>query len=187
MAGGNWQAAPAELDDAALVEVLVNIYKAHYQDAFADELLINHALPVEVRALRKIEGWSVCLLLTPWMLARLYIPDGDPGIPIPPDWGMREREGMSNTVIGPPLEFELLGSRQKAHINYHPELGHYLLLPLIQSLEKYATAKEVYEAWNQVIEIRDENIKKMNRRCKLQGEISRREFFCGRQANQSAI
>jgi hypothetical protein len=175
-----WQLTPQELEeDEALKQAVIDVHEAIYRDYFLDELLVNHQLPIEVRALRRAEGWRLLLLLTPWMLVRLYLPDTAPEIPIPDNWSGEQRRNAPHIVIGPGVTFELLGTQQKAHLNYHPRLGHYLMLPLIQSMENFASPDEVYSAWNEVIKTRDENVKKLKRHCDWQEEVSRREFFRG--------
>jgi hypothetical protein len=44
-------------------------------------------------------------------------------------------------------------------------------------MKPYPSADAVFEAWSQVIRIRDENMEKAKRDCPLQKEISRRELF----------
>ena len=139
--------------------------------------MLNLALPVEIRALRRIDTWRVLLLLTPWMLARLLFPDEEPELEIPPGWSADERRNADYIVLGPSLGIDLLGQSQQAHLNYHPRLGHYLLQPICLDMKPYASADAVFEAWNQVIRIRDENMEKARRDCPLQKEISRRELF----------
>jgi hypothetical protein len=80
-------------------------------------------------------------------------------------------------MLGPNLRFDLLGQPQQAHLNFHSRLGHYLLQPICLDMKPYRDADAVFEAWNQVIHIRDENMEKARRDCPLQKEISRRELF----------
>jgi hypothetical protein len=82
-------------------------------------------------------------------------------------------------VLGPRLAFDLLGQPQQAHINYHPRLGHYLIQPICLDMQPYLAPAVVFEAWNQVIRIRDENMERARRDCPLQREVSRRELFRG--------
>jgi ATP-dependent RNA circularization protein (DNA/RNA ligase family) len=71
----------------------------------------------------------------------------------------------------------ILGQQQTAYINYHQQLGHYLVQPLVQSMQQYASAEAVYEAWSEVIRTRDETIRARKLECEWQNELSRREFF----------
>lgn len=75
------------------------------------------------------------------------------------------------------MQIELAGANQTAHLNYDAKIGHFLLQPLVQSMQGYNNADELYQAWNQVLLTREENMKKMSRDCPLQKEMSRREFF----------
>jgi hypothetical protein len=173
-----WQTCPPELaDDDALARAVLDAHQAILDEELAGDPMLNTALPVQLRALRRIEGWRVLLLLTPWMLARLLFPDEPTALPIPADWSADARREADYRVLGPSLAFELLGQSQRAHLNYHPALGHYLLQPLCLDMQPYGDAEAAFEAWNQVIRIRDENMEKARRDCPLQKEVSRRELF----------
>lgn len=167
----------AELDDRALAAAVKACFNEIYQQHFSSEWLVNHALPVEIRALRHSDGWCVFLLLTPWMMARVFLPERDPGLSLPPGWQAAERAGAPFVVIGPLLDFTILGGAQKAHLNYLPELGHFLLQPLVQSMEQFDGADAVFAAWNEVIQTRDRVMEEQKRECGWQREVSRREFF----------
>ena len=129
------------------------------------------------RAFRRIEGWRLVLVLTPWMLSRLIAPSGDPGVEIPEAWRAEHRRDADYVLLGPKVSFELLQTRQTAHLNFHPTLGHYLLQPIALSMTGYASPDEVFQAWNHVIKTRDENMEKFRKDCPWQKEVSRREFF----------
>lgn len=111
------------------------------------------------------------------MLARVLVPERDPGIEIPSSWRAEMRRNEEFQLLGPTVLVDLLGQQQPAHLGYHPRLGHYLLQPLAMNMEEYRSADEVFAAWNQVIRTRDENMAKMQRDCPWQKELSRREFF----------
>lgn len=159
---------------AAVGDCFGEIYRRHFSGEF---MMVNHDLPVDIRAFRRSDGWSVFLLLTPWMMARVFLPEGDPGIKIPSGWSAAERAAEPFQVIGPLLDFTILGGAQKAHLNYLPELGHFLLQPLVQSMEQYDSADAVFVAWNEVIKTRDRVMEEQKRECGWQKEVSRREFF----------
>ena len=173
-----WQVGSlATADDAQVMadvrECFANLYRLH----FSDDWQVNHDLPVDVRAFRRSEGWCVFLLLTPWMMARIYLPERDPGLALPPGWSAAERAAAPFVVIGPTLSFAMLGGEQKAHLNYLAGLGHFLVQPLVQSMNAYASADAVFEAWNDVITTRARAMEQMQRECVWQREVSRREFF----------
>ncbi|MDP2155438.1 MAG: [NiFe]-hydrogenase assembly chaperone HybE, partial [Sulfuricella sp.] len=101
----------------------------------------------------------------------------DPGLRIPAGWSAAERAVAPFLVIGPLLDFTILGGEQKAHLNYLPELGHFLLQPLVQSMERFESADAVFAAWDEVIKTRDRVMEEQKRECGWQKEVSRREFF----------
>jgi hypothetical protein len=172
-----WQMLAELKADGALVQAVLEVHTGILRSYLAADPMLNLGLPVEVRALRRIDVWRVLLLLTPWMLARLLFPQGAPGFEIPPGWSLEERRNADYCVLGPNLGFDLLGQPQRAHLNFHPRLGHYLLQPICLDMKPYGSADAVFEAWSQVIRIRDENMEKASRDCPLQKEISRRELF----------
>lgn len=176
--GAAWQIhAWADVADATVGDAMRKSFDDIYRRHFSDEWQVNHALPVDVRALRRCDGWCVFLLLTPWMMARVYLPERDPGLPLPAGWTAAERAPAPHVVIGPTLDFTILGGGQKAHLNYLPELGHFLLQPLVQSMAEFASADAVFEAWNEVIATRVRVMEQQQRECRWQREVSRREFF----------
>lgn len=183
MSTRTWQPCPTSIDDeTGMQERLREVYLELYQRYFADDLLLNHALSIETRFYRRSEEWGVCLLLTPWMLARLFLTNTAPEIELPPGWGAEERAAEERAhgdylVIGPAVTFPLFETPLKAHLNYHPRLGHYLVQPLIQGMQNFASADEAFAAWKEVIARRDRHILERNANCPWQKEVSRREFF----------
>lgn len=174
----HWVLRPAELHSGDhLARVVLEVHRQIHQRHFTGSPGVNEALGLEVRACRTIESWQALLLLTPWMLSRLWFPERPPGIEIPPEWHAHRRDPEEYRLLGPPCTFEVLGQRQRAHLNFHRELGHYLLQPLALNMRPYPGPEAVFEEWNRVIRVRDENLRKMARDCPLQKEISRRELF----------
>jgi hypothetical protein len=173
-----WEVGDAVLhDDQAVATAVTQCFEEIYRCQFRDEWLVNHDLPTEVRAFRRMEGWCVFLLLTPWMMSRLFLAERDPGIVIPAEWRSGNRANAPYEVIGPALSFKLLGNTQQAHLNHAPMLGHYLVQPLVQSMERFASADDVFDAWNDVIRTRNRVMEEQKRECGWQKEVSRREFF----------
>lgn len=178
MSEAAWQLGPlAAVGDAQVIAGVRDCFDGLYHRHFGDDWQVNHELPVEVRAFRRSEGWCVFLLLTPWMMARVYLPEHVPKLALPAGWSAAERTEAPFVVIGPTLGLTMLGGEQKAHLNYQPELGHFLLQPLVQSMAAYASADAVFEAWNEVITTRARAMEQMKRECTWQREVSRREFF----------
>lgn len=173
-----WSLVIGNEPDERFLGLVIEAFKGIYKQHFIDDLWIaNHELPIDVRALRHTDPWRIALVLTPWMLARLFSPLRDPNIELPEGWHASQRSGASYTVIGPPIAFSVLGQQQTVYLNYHPELGHHLIQPLVQSMQRYASAEAVYEAWSEVIRRRDETIRARQLECEWQNEVSRREFF----------
>lgn len=178
MYNSDWIPGPQILHQDEMLKALVtSVFSDIYLRSFADDPLINHRLSIEIRALRDIDDWRVFLLLTPWMLSRIYLRSEEASINVPPAWQVENRINEPYLVVGPQVGFCLLEHEQLAHLNYHPELGHYLVQPLILRMEQYNSVGEVYRDWNTVIETRNENMKKRQAECRCQEEISRREFF----------
>ena len=174
----NWCLCPEDLaDDQSLSEAVVAVHERLFRETLAGDPMLNLALPIEVRAQRRVEDWRALLLLTPWMLARLLFPDRSPPLALPEGWSAAERAEAEYLVLGPRLRFELFGQSQQAHLGYHHRLGHYLLQPLCLNMEPYRDADAVFERWSEVIRVRDENMEAARRDCPMQKEISRRELF----------
>ena len=173
-----WQCLPPELaGDEPFLAAVTELHRELYQHRFSHDPAVNPALGIEIRAFRRTGEWRIFLLLTPWMLARVLVPDCDPGIEIPSSWRAETRRKEEFRLLGPTVSLDLLGQQQSAHLGHHPQLGHYLLQPLAMNMEGYRSADEVFAAWNRVIRTRDENMAKTQRDCPWQKEVSRREFF----------
>ncbi len=173
-----WRPCPAGLkDDAAFVDAVRSLHEDVFQRYFAADPTANHALGVQLRAFRRLDQWRLLLVLAPWMLSRLLVPDRDPGLEIPGKWGAECRADADYQVLGPQLKLDILGQSRQAHLNYANSLGHYLLQPIALNMSMYDSADAVFEAWNQVIRTRDENMEKHRKDCSWQKEISRRELF----------
>jgi hypothetical protein len=167
----------SRLDADTVADAVASCFTRIYRQHFLHEDCANHALPVQVRAFRCTEGWYVMLVLTPWMLARMFLTERAPGLAIPPGWSPSERAAEPYVVIGPAVELPLLGATQPAHLNYDPVLGHYLIQPLVLALARFDCADAVFEAWNDVIATRVRVMEEQKRECAWQREVSRREFF----------
>lgn len=178
MAELDWRLGPiASLEVAAVIVAVEARFQQIYQASFADEFSCNRDLPIQVRAVRRIDDWCVFLLLTPWMLARIFLPQRQPGLALPPDWTADGRRDQSYVVIGPAMDLALTSGSQRAHLNHDVVLGHYLVQPLAQAMEQYGSADEVFTAWNEVIATRDRVMVERQRDCPWQKEVSRREWF----------
>ncbi|NJO14371.1 MAG: [NiFe]-hydrogenase assembly chaperone HybE [Thioploca sp.] len=173
----NWQILDSTASDEAVINTVIGVFTELYQTYFIHELLVNHQLPIEVRAFRHTDIWRIFLLLTPWTLARIFLPEHKPTLILPTGWQAEERLQAPLLVIGPAISLPILGGKEKAHLNYHAKLGHYLIQPLIQSMAQFNTPQAAFDAWNEVITTRNRVIVEQQRRCDWQQEVSRREFF----------
>ncbi|MDY6991527.1 MAG: [NiFe]-hydrogenase assembly chaperone HybE [Pseudomonadota bacterium] len=172
-----WQLYPEAENEDALMTAVIHHFTEMYQHYFREEFFVNHNLPIEIRGYRQSDPWHIFLLLTPWMLARLFIPIREPNIELPSGWQAEERTTSPVTVIGPAIPLAILSGQERAHLNYHPQLGHYLIQPLIQAMTSFNTSDEAFQAWNEVIKKRNQVIAEQQKQCTWQQEVSRREFF----------
>ena len=173
-----WSLYPEELADDERLRVTVRrLHEDIDRRYFAHDPLANRNLDVQTRSFRRLEGWRLVLVLTPWMLSRLLVPDRAPAVPIPLEWRAEARRDAAYQVLGPRVTVDILGQNQQAHLNYHPRLGHYLLQPIALNMESYISPDAVFDAWSQVIRTRDENMEKHRKDCPWQKEVSRRELL----------
>lgn len=144
-------------------ELITETFKNTYHKSFEEAWMgVNHDLKVELRGLKFVDGWISGFLLTPWMLCSLYIPVlGRPDIEIEPEWLAQNRKQQEYMVIGPLKTFDVGGASQKANLNYHPKLGHYLLQPLVQIMDKYSDNESAFSAWSEVINFRKAHYEKI--------------------------
>ena len=178
MTQSHWHlCSPTLDDDDRFLEAVVDLHEGLYRKYFLDDPMTNAAIGFQLRAFRHIEGWRLVLVLAPWMLSRLLVPTRDPELEIPEAWRAENRTDADYVLLGPKLSFHLLETPQTAHLNFHPTLGHYLLQPIVLAMTGYQSPDEVFQAWNHVIQTRDENMEKLRKDCAWQKEVSRREFF----------
>jgi hypothetical protein len=161
----NWEL----IDSAALndlPELLEKTFSQLYNDDFADAMMgINHKLKAEIRGWHVKDNWAMGVLLTPWMLTKIYIPLTTPEtISIPTGWSAEERQAMPYVVIGPLTTLTIDEQTHTVHLNYYPKLGHYAVQPLVQKMDSYADNEAAFAAWGEVLAFRKEY------RAKLQAE-----------------
>jgi hypothetical protein len=156
---------------------LLVAHRQIFDHHFAMDPMVNRALGFHLRGYRHKDNWRIILALTPWMLTRLWFTETPSEIQIPDGWRSQQRADADYQLLGPSIALpEELGDG-KAHINYHPALGHYLLQPIALNMEAYGSAQEAFEAWNQVTKTRDEALTQIEKACEWQQEISRRELY----------
>ncbi|MEW8505726.1 MAG: [NiFe]-hydrogenase assembly chaperone HybE [Candidatus Thiodiazotropha sp.] len=171
-----WQLLPPELaDDDKFKLALIEVHREIFNQYFSDDPLTNSNLGFQLHAYRRTSGWRVVLILTPWMLSRLLFPENDPHILIPEGWSGEERHGTDYQALGPSLRLGWSGNYMQSHLNFHASLGHYLLQPILMKMQNYDSPKEAFEAWHNMIRTRDRNMRRMQRDCPWQEEVSRRD------------
>ncbi|WP_237260635.1 [NiFe]-hydrogenase assembly chaperone HybE [Thiomicrorhabdus immobilis] len=146
-------------------DLIIDTFKNTYHKNFEDEWMgVNHNLEVELRGVKFVDGWITGFLLTPWMLCNLYVPvlaELTEDLQIEEEWQAQARLDQDYMVIGPLKTFEIGGAEQKGYLNYHVELGHYLLQPLVQIMDKYADNEKAFAAWSEVIAFRKAHYEKV--------------------------
>lgn len=158
----DWQLIPA----TTLKQVhdqLKEVFENTYHEDFENEWMgVNHQLQVELRALKYVDGWVTGFLLTPWMLCSIFVPVMQtPDIEVDNEWQAAQRENKDYMVIGPLKEFSIAGQMQKGNLNYDSRIGHYLLQPLVQIMDKYPSNEQAFAAWSEVIEFRKAHYEKL--------------------------
>ncbi len=172
-----WQICLLDGDD--LMGCTVDEFSSIYQRSFSSSHEVNHILPVMTSSFRQDGIWRVFLLLCPWMLGRVFMPDRPPELEVPAGWMAKDRVGQEYVALGPSISFQARGGKQKGNIQYQPELGHFLIQPLIFSMDTYGSATDVFNAWSSVIQYRDKKMRESGKECLWQTEVSRRELFFG--------
>lgn len=174
----HWQPGPAtQMDDATLLAAVETVFQEMQEEHFSSDPSLNPDLPVQIRALREIEGWRSLLLLTPWMLCRLLFPPETADLELPEGYDPETRDPEKFELLGPIVEFPLLDNRQKAHPSFQPQLGSFFIQPLILNMQPFSSPDEVFGAWNRIIRTRDENRKRLNVKSAWHEEIARAELF----------
>jgi hypothetical protein len=182
-----WHRYPDELiADHRLIDTIIQIQQQLQAGPLADAPDLNPLLPIQVRAMRRIESWRVLLLLTPWLFGRLFFPDQAPQLKITPDWFAAIQAYRDHQLLGPACQFQLFNQPQRAHLAIHPQLGHYLLQPLCLDMQTYQSPEDIFGRWNEVIKVRDHTMQQTQRQCLLQRDISRREFVTFQQTRSSS-
>lgn len=179
-----WQLLQADNLQQAKQQIL-STFQNTYHDAFEDEMMgINHRLEVDVRGLKRVGDWVTGFVLTPWMLAQIFCPLSEPEqIEMDTEWSAKARTEQNYVVIGNLKEFEVAEQKQKGYLNYDQNLGHYLILPLVQLMEKYEDNEAVFAAWSQVIQFRQEHYAKAQKQLEVSEQeaepenLNRRDFL----------
>jgi hypothetical protein len=168
-----WQLLPKALaDDTKFKQALINVHRDIYDEFFEDNPLINSSLGFHLHDYQRTSGWRVVLILTPWMMSRLLFPENNPHIVIPDGWSGEERCSTDYQVLGPSLRLGWSGNYMQSHLNFHAQLGHYLIQPILMNMQNYKTPQAALAAWNAIIRRRDAKINRRQLSCPCQEEFT---------------
>ncbi|UQB42256.1 [NiFe]-hydrogenase assembly chaperone HybE [Thiomicrospira microaerophila] len=148
----------SNLEAALLPERIIEAFNQVYCDDFSDAFMgVNHRLNTEIRGWKVQQNWAKGGLLTPWMLAIVYFPLNQTalnGLTLPEEWKAAACAEQAYQVIGPLMPLMIEEKAYATHLNFHPQLGHYWLQPLVQNMARYDDNQAAFGAWNQVVEFR---------------------------------
>lgn len=147
----NWQLM---IQPDGKLHELEKVFADWQQSCFAKSLNVHPEISVEIRDVQKVEDWYLAYLLTPIALYYLAIPRKVPDISLPEGWSAATRRNYPCTGLGPALSLKIPGVLGQAHLQYLPEIGHFLLQPLVQNLRRYPDATAIFAAWRDVIDHR---------------------------------
>ncbi len=151
MANTRWQLLPAKWQrDSLFRPALVEVHREIYRQFFYNDPRVNPQMGFHLHAYCRSTHWRVTLILTPWMMSRLLFPEHDPKILIPDGWSGEDRSHSEYQTTGPSLKLGCYGNEMIANLNYHTQLGHYLIQPLALSMRNYSSPLEALEIWNRL-------------------------------------
>ncbi|WP_414041783.1 [NiFe]-hydrogenase assembly chaperone HybE [Acidithiobacillus sp. M4-SHS-6] len=166
----NWQIGT---DRDNMAQTLEEVFAGWHQQCFANSPNAHPGLSVEIRDLQKAQDWYLAYLLTPIALYRLAIPRKAPDVPLPEGWSAAARVDQPCTGLGPALSLKIPDVLGQGHLQYLPEIGHFLWQPLVQNLRRYPDAAAVFAAWEGVIDHR----RKIRTSMQEQQRCDRRDFL----------
>ncbi|MET0067730.1 MAG: [NiFe]-hydrogenase assembly chaperone HybE [Candidatus Thiodiazotropha sp.] len=151
MADTLWQLLPAKWQqDAIFRPALIDIHREIYQRFFHNDPRVNPQLGFHLHAYCRSSHWRSTLILTPWMMSRLMFPEQDPHILIPDGWSGEDRSQSEYQPVGPSLKLGCHGNAMVANLNYHTQLGHYLIQPFALSMRGFKRPREAFEIWDRL-------------------------------------
>ncbi len=151
MADTQWQLLPPNwLRDSVFRPALLDIHRDIYRRFFENDPRVNPQLGFHLHAYCRSTHWRATLILTPWMMSRLLFPEHDPHILIPDGWSGEDRSQSEYQIVGPSLKLGCCGNAMVANLNYHTQLGHYLIQPFALGMRNFKTPREAFEIWNKL-------------------------------------
>ena len=141
-----WQTLPQHLHSEMRFNLALLIaHRQIFDQHFAADPSVNRALGFHLNGYRRQGQWRIIQILTPWMLANLWFADSPPEIALPESL----LADPDHQPLGPVIDLPEKMGGGKAHLNYHPTLGHYFVQPLSLNLADYDDAQSVFEALSQ--------------------------------------
>lgn len=142
-----WQTLPQHLHSEMRFNLAVLIaHRQIFDQHFATDPSVNRALGFHLNGYRQQGLWRIIQILTPWMLANLWFAESTPEIAL----SESQRAKADNQPLGPAIDLPEVLCGGKAHLNYHPTLGHYLVQPIHLDLADHDDAQSVFEALSEV-------------------------------------
>lgn len=173
-------------DRGDMVQALSGIFAYWHRRCFAASPIVHPEMPVEIRHLQQEQDWCMAYLLTPIALYRLAIPLKAPDLPLPEGWSAAAWAEQPCVGLGPALNLKIPGVLGQGHLQYLPEIGHFLWQPLVQNLRRYTDADAVFAAWEGVLDyrnkIRGKTRGKTRASMREQQQCDRRAFLRGLRA-----
>lgn len=172
-----WQLPHGATPEARL-DALLSALRQQGETGLNGRSFVNPAVDYAWRGLVSVDGWDSAYVLTPWMLARIYLPLKPPSTALPQEWSAAARAGQPFQSIGPALDVVVGEEMPSLHVQWLPGYGHFLLQPLVQNLPRYPDADAVWAAWDGVLAARDRY--RQERLAEMQREdaaVSRRDFL----------
>ena len=173
----NWELAQA-VSAPERFDRLLAVMQRIGDSELAGRSYVNSAVGYEWRGLTVGEDWAEAYVLTPWMLARTYLPLTAPGVSLPAEWEARVRSEQPFQLIGPAMDVVVGEDLLRLHLQWLSGYGHLLLQPLVQNLPRFAGAADVWAVWGDVLAARDrgreERLETLRQR---DAGLDRREFL----------
>ncbi len=161
----------------ALLEALHRIGES--QLANAD--FVQPSIGYDYRGLHTADEWDIGYVLTPWMLAHIFLPRRPPAPPsavLPADWHANVRKNKLFQLLGPALDFVVGEEMPSLHVQWIADFGHFLFQPLILKLSRYSDAEAVWKAQSDVLEARERASRERLAEMKKQdAQLDRRAFL----------
>ena len=162
-------------------QALLDALRRIGQTQLADADFVQPAIGYDCRGLHTADEWDIGYVITPWMLAHVFLPRRPPPPPsaaLPAQWHAKARKDKPFQLLGPALDFVVGEEMPSLHIQWIAGFGHFMFQPLILKLSRYPDAEAVWKAQSDVLAAREragrERLAQMKRQ---DAQIDRRAFL----------